>query len=285
MTLLSNGRTNGLGVLHKADGSTLGTSIFDPVLMECALKWWCPRPAKRDHPVVVIDPFAGGPVRGIVAAACGLLYVGIDISERQVEANRQQLQHVMKDALHDIAHEPIWIHGDGEDVVQLVRAELQKQGLDAPTPADFVVSCPPYYNLEKYDCGPADLSMLPTYAAFQDKYARIIKQAASLLKPKHMAVFVVGNVRSPSGETHLLHHDTINAFNAAGCKPYNDAVLKTALGNAPMRAERTMRAGSKLVSTHQNVLCFFKGDSFTNADARALGIRSSEDDAQRQRAE
>jgi DNA modification methylase len=39
-----------------------GTSIFDPVLCELAYRWFCPPGG------LVLDPFAGGSVRGIVAA-------------------------------------------------------------------------------------------------------------------------------------------------------------------------------------------------------------------------
>ena len=93
-----------------------------------------------------------------------------------------------------------------------------------------------------------------------------------------MAVFVVGPVRDPStGQQYSLHADTLSAFADAGCMMYQDAVLLTALGTAPMRAEKTMRAGSKLVSTHQNVCCFSRGASFKPEDARRLGIRSHED--------
>lgn len=61
-----------------------GTSIFDPVLCELAYRWFCP-PGGR-----VLDPFAGGVVRGWTAACLGYPYVGIDLSERQLAANRQQ---------------------------------------------------------------------------------------------------------------------------------------------------------------------------------------------------
>jgi hypothetical protein len=61
-----------------------GTSIFDPVLCELAYRWFSP-PAGR-----VLDPFAGGSVRGIVAAALGRSYVGIDLRVEQIAANRAQ---------------------------------------------------------------------------------------------------------------------------------------------------------------------------------------------------
>lgn len=67
-----------------------GTSIFDPVLCELAYRWFSP-PGGR-----ILDPFAGGSVRGIVAAALGRHYVGIDLRPEQVEANREQWPVVAK---------------------------------------------------------------------------------------------------------------------------------------------------------------------------------------------
>jgi len=59
-----------------------GVSRFDPHLAEVLLTWFCP---PRGH---VLDPFAGGPVRGLVAAHLGLRYTGVDLSAAQVTANR-----------------------------------------------------------------------------------------------------------------------------------------------------------------------------------------------------
>ena len=62
-----------------------GTSIFDPVLCELVYRWFnVPGGA-------VLDPFAGGSVRGIVASACGCPYTGVDLSAEQVAANQAQL--------------------------------------------------------------------------------------------------------------------------------------------------------------------------------------------------
>lgn len=59
-------------------------SIFDPVLTEVLYKWFCPPGGK------VLDPFAGGSVRGIVAGIMGLEYHGVDLSQQQVAANQAQ---------------------------------------------------------------------------------------------------------------------------------------------------------------------------------------------------
>lgn len=68
--------------------SSSGTSVFDPVLCELAYRWFCPPGG------TVLDPFAGGSVRGIVAAALGRRYIGIELRPEQVEANVAQWAEV-----------------------------------------------------------------------------------------------------------------------------------------------------------------------------------------------
>ena len=58
------------------------TSVFDPVLCEIIYRWFT-----SEH-AIVLDPFAGGSVRGIVAGLCNRQYIGIDLSPQQIEANR-----------------------------------------------------------------------------------------------------------------------------------------------------------------------------------------------------
>lgn len=71
--------TSGAGNL-----TTEGVSVFDPVLCEMAYRWFCPPGG------LILDPFAGGSVRGIVAAKIGRRYLGIDLRQEQVTANRDQ---------------------------------------------------------------------------------------------------------------------------------------------------------------------------------------------------
>ncbi|MBW2674812.1 MAG: hypothetical protein JRD89_15600, partial [Deltaproteobacteria bacterium] len=71
---------------YKPGSSLSGSSIFDPVLAEISYKWYCPPGGK------ILDPFAGGSVRGIVAAYLGYEYHGNDLSARQIAANRLQAE-------------------------------------------------------------------------------------------------------------------------------------------------------------------------------------------------
>lgn len=57
-------------------------SVFDPVLCEIAYRWF------NVPGGTVLDPFAGGAVRGVVASCLGYTYTGIDLREEQVAVNR-----------------------------------------------------------------------------------------------------------------------------------------------------------------------------------------------------
>ena len=78
---------NGSVVDREGAGQT-GTSIFDPVLCELMYRWFCPPEG------TILDPFAGGSVRGIVASKMGRRYVGVDLRAEQVEANREQAERI-----------------------------------------------------------------------------------------------------------------------------------------------------------------------------------------------
>lgn len=70
-------------------GSALtGTSIFDPVLTEILLRWFCPANGR------VIDCFAGGSVRGLVSTMLGNDYTGVDLSTKQIEANKNNYEQL-----------------------------------------------------------------------------------------------------------------------------------------------------------------------------------------------
>jgi DNA modification methylase len=230
------------------EASAAGTSIFDPVLAELAYRWWSPPGG------LILDPFAGGSVRGIVAARLGRSYVGIDLRQEQVDANRVQGAMILGQAGDAPAD---WICGDS---LQLPELEIG--------PADFIFSCPPYADLEVYSDDPRDLSTMD-YGAFLGAYRQIIALAAAKLKPNRFACFVVGDVRAPDGGYRGFVRDTELAFEEAGLRLYNEAILVTAAGSLPLRAGRTFDASRKLGKTHQNILVFVKGDPF--AATKAIG--------------
>jgi len=214
-----------------------GTSIFDPVLCELVYRWFCPPGG------VVLDPFAGGSVRGVVAAMLGRSYVGVELRAEQIAANEAQARSICPGA------SVRWIEGDARDVVN-----LWPEGQ-----ADLVFSCPPYADLERYSDDPRDLSTMP-WAAFLETYRAIIAVSVARLREDRFACFVVGDVRAPDGFYRGLPYETALAFTEVGARLYNEAVLVTAVGSLPIRAGRTFEATRKLGRTHQAVLVFCKGD-------------------------
>jgi DNA modification methylase len=226
--------------------SESGTSIFDPVLCELAYAWFS-LPGG-----IVLDPFAGGSVRGIVASKLGRQYIGHELRQEQVAANQQQGSEICGDD----AAPPAWICGDSRNIDQTC----------ADVKADLVFSCPPYADLEVYSDDPKDLSTLG-YEQFREAYFEIIKKACALLKPDRFACFVVGEVRDKKGNYYDFVGDTIKAFRAAGLEYYNEAILVTAVGSLPIRAGKQFSASRKLGKTHQNVLVFVKGDGKRAAKA------------------
>jgi DNA modification methylase len=230
-----------LGAAERQMGmdATNGTSIFDPVICEIAYRWFSPTGC------TVLDPFAGGSVRGIVAAQLGRQYIGHELRAEQVEANREQASEICADA----EMPPVWIEGDSRNIDRTCK-DIE---------ADFLFSCPPYADLEVYSDNPADLSTLG-YAEFREAYFEIIAKACARLKDDRFACFVVGDVRDKKGNYYNFVGDTVEAFRAAGLNYYNEAILVTAVGSLPIRAGKIFTASRKLGKTHQNVLVFVKGD-------------------------
>lgn len=239
------GRAGGLvgGLSHGV--TSLGekdTSIFDPVLCELAYSWFC-QPSGQ-----IVDPFAGGSVRGLVAGALGRRYWGCDLRPEQIAANERQADAV------SVGVRPSWVCGDSA-------RELE----DAPL-ADFVFSCPPYGSLEVYSDDPSDLSA-QDWPTFLRNYRAIVRESVARLRPDRFACFVVGDFRDRRGNYQNFVGETVRAFLDAGCSLYNEAALVTSVGSASMRVSRQFAAGRKFAKTHQNVLVFAKGDGMRAAKA------------------
>jgi len=219
-----------------AGGTFIGVSVFDPVLCELMYKWFCPAGG------AVLDPFAGGSVRGIVAEYLGYKYTGIELRPEQVASNTKQATAIKLD--------PCWITGDCDVELDMISDKY-----------DFIFSCPPYFNLEVYSDLPGELSAIGDYADFIVKYNRIIKKAVAKLRRNRFACFVVSNIRNDkTGYFYNLVADTADGFAEAGAWLYNEAVLINPAGTLPIRVSRQFPVSRKLGKSHQNVLIFFNGD-------------------------
>lgn len=223
-----------------------GTSIFDPVLCELVYRWYT---APED---TIVDPFAGGSVRGMVAVALGREYHGLDIRREQVEANRVQVAGWTR--------RPYWTVGDAQHTAEL-----------APR-ADLIFTCPPYGDLEQYSDDPADLSTMP-WADFLTAYRESISQAASVLRDDRFFAVVVGDLRGPDGSARFLPAETAIAMRDAGLTLYQEAIVLDPHGSKQMMAPRVFDASRKLLRLHQSLIVAVKG-SWRDAVARLNDIRA-----------
>jgi len=214
-----------------------GTSIFDPVVVELIYKWFCP---DNGH---ILDPFAGGSVRGVVASVLQDGYTGIDLSSVQIEANRKQAREIVPHS------QPEWIVGDSYE-------------LDALLPVgkhyDLIFSCPPYHDLEQYTDDPADLSNM-SWGTFKERYKSIIEKCILRLNSNRFACFVVSEIRDENGGYKGLVPLTIQCFVQGGMRYYNEMILVNVAGSLPIRVAGQFQY-RKIGRTHQNVLVFYKGD-------------------------
>jgi tRNA G10 N-methylase Trm11 len=218
----------------KKNNSAKYISIFDPALCEVLYNWFCVGGKE------ILDPFAGGSVRGIVANYLGYNYTGIDIRQEQVDSNREQGLDILS-----VENQPNWYVGDSNEVLNGFNKEF-----------DFVFSCPPYADLEVYSDLKGDVSNMP-YNEFMKAYEEIIAKSCNLLKSGGYACFVVGEVRDKKGNYIGFVPDTINAFRKCGMNYYNEGILLNAIASASMRANGNMKS-QKLVKVHQNILIFKK---------------------------
>lgn len=243
------------GLLHKSDlgyewgeeyeGGTAwrgsGNSIFDPVLCELAYRWFAPEGGK------ILDPFAGGSVRGIVAEKLGYHYTGIELRAEQIDANQKQSEA--------IGVQPQWILGDSFKMDELLPEVPYEERYD------MVFTCPPYYDLEMYSESNDDGSAKQTYEEFIAWYEIILKKCVERLKWNRFAVVVVGEIRDENGWYRNFVGDTVEVLRRCGLKYYNEGILVTSIGSLPLRVNGQFGGYRKLGKTHQNVIVAYNGSN------------------------
>jgi len=230
--------------------SPTNVSIFDPVLCEVMYDWFSPKGG------MVLDPFAGGSVRGIVAEEMGRRYIGYDINLHQVQANKHQ------------SSKPLWWCEDSYTALDKVADESH----------DFIFTCPPYYDLEVYTDDPNDISNM-SVEDFDNRYNKILQKSVKKLKNNRFFTIVVSEVREPSvtgkystGRYRGLVSKTIDMLEKSGLEFYNDMILFNSQHQASRVGKTYFERNRKIPSVHQNILVFVKG----NPDIATIEIEGGE---------
>ncbi len=209
-------------------------SIFNPAVAIWIMNLYGPEKGE-----IVYDPFAGGGTRAIVAGKKGYKYIGVELREEEVVALRDRCE------ANEVEAEIIL--GDSRKVPQI-----------EDETADFLITCPPYYDLEKYRGGENDLSMALTYDDFLDGLYESIEESYRILKPGALSCWVVGLIRDKQGELLAMNHDVAGLHREAGFKFKEEIILYLKGTGSIQRVGMFDKGNHFLVRTHEYVLVFKK---------------------------
>jgi len=225
-------------------GELTGTSIFNPALTEIIYRWY------NIPGGSIFDPFAGGSVRGIVAARLHFPYTGIDLRGEQIEANKENAREVLGD---NPPFFPDWYAGDSVNMMDILPESKRKSSFD------LLFSCPPYGDLEKYSTHPNDISSMAN-DDFITAYTDIIRKSTALLKRDRFAVFVVGDYRDAKGAYRDFIGITVRIFKECGLSYHSNIIIQTPMVSAQVYA-RNYFVNRRIHKNYQNALVFFKGNA------------------------
>lgn len=157
---------------------------------------------------LIMDPFAGRSSRPLVSTLLERNYFGFDVLKDNLDEAQEQYDTLKKD--RKLGKLKL-IHSSSENIDEFVPKSI----------ADMVMTCPPYYNIEKYDSADGQLTDIKTYEDFLKTYEVILDKTSKVLKPSCFFVVVLANFRIDgklydfSSDTkdilkkHLTFHDEI----------------------------------------------------------------------------
>tara|TARA_B100000524_G_C23634667_1_gene364476 strand:+ start:208 stop:1194 length:987 start_codon:yes stop_codon:yes gene_type:complete len=156
----------------------------------------------------IVDPFAGRSSRPLVSTLLGRNYVGFDVIKDNLQEAEEQYNILKKErSLGKLK----LIHNSSEDIDKHLHGDV----------ADMIMTCPPYYNIEKYDSVDGQLTDIKTYEEFLETYKIILEKSIKILKPSCFFVVVLANFRIDGKlydfcsdtknilKEHLIFHDEI----------------------------------------------------------------------------
>lgn len=219
------------------EGLEKRTSTRDPVFIEIMYKWF-----SRGDRLKILDPFGGDQAEGFVAGVLGHIYYGSELRQEQVDLNTEKTKDFPD--VHYIQGDSCYIDENIED-----------------RDFTFLLTSPPYYNLEQYSDGKKDISAVRTYNQFMKKMETIFSKCYKMLYNDTFAVIKIGEIRNEkTGDYYGFVPDCIDMMRRMGWKYYNEIILINSVGSAGMRADGNMKS-RKIVKLHQNILVFYKGDT------------------------
>ncbi len=144
---------------------------------------------------IIFDPFSGR-TRALVSYAMGRPYVGCEISKDVVNYNVNKFKELK-------------LLKDENFLVDIVNDDCLNINEEYPdTEFSLIFSCPPYWNLEKYESCPGQLSDITEYDVFMDELVKRLNVAVDKLKVGGYMCIVIGDFRRKK-QYITIHSDLI----------------------------------------------------------------------------
>jgi DNA modification methylase len=213
-------------------------SKFNSEYAKRILEMW----SKKDD--LVIDPFAGRSSRPLVSTLLNRNYIGFDVINDNLKEAQQQYDKLKNDrSLGKLK----LINESSENIDKHIDKNV----------ADLIMTCPPYFNIEKYESVNGQLTDIETYDEFLNTYSNILNKSVNVLKKGGFFIIVLANFRI-DGKFYDFVGDTKNILKQS--LDYHDEII---LEMSPAKRHPLyVQAITNLncLKTHEYCIVFRKAD-------------------------
>jgi len=164
-------------------------SEFNPSVAKNIISFW------SDEQDVIFDPFSGR-TRALVSYAMNRIYIGCEVSKDVV-------------IYMDTKFKALELYNKPNFMVDIINDDCININTYYDDAAfDLIFSCPPYWNLEKYESCEGQLSDIADYNVFLNSLVERLNLAVTKLKDEKYMCLVVGDFRR-NGKYITFHSDLI----------------------------------------------------------------------------
>lgn len=214
-------------------------SEFNPTLCKNIISYWTEKGDK------ILDPF-GGRTRALISMFMDRDYIGFEISK--TTANHVNNYITKPVPLIPFKYKSKIIN---DDVYNIDKNNLKEESFD------LIFSCPPYWNIEKYESSIGQLSDINNYAQFLERYKLIFQKLYKYLKYEKYLVLVIGDFRF-NGKYYSFHCDNIKIMEDIGFKLHDIIINQSVTFDVACRRWGGFKHKKITAKCHEYILVFKK---------------------------
>lgn len=208
---------------HNKSSSRSSFSPFSPQIAE----WCCDYFLRNAN--TVFDPFAGWGERHFACKNANKTYIGYDISQQAVDFAKEKYN---------------------------VSNILADSSIEEIPPHNGLLTCPPYWNLEKYD-SKNGLDKEKKWEKFIEKYEAIWQRVCKKAEPKSIYCIIIGDWRK-NHKYYDFTYQTEKIMEKCGMKPFDKVILsQKKISPIKIQLPQAKRLGYT-VKVHQTLLVYKK---------------------------